>query len=136
MIYKEYLCAINSKTGEMASSKDFENIWANYQNILKTKNVSIVDYCQRNGIVYAQFEKWYRKHVSGVSIVPLPDTDVQTDASSVIPPESSSSQAPYGDVTARVNYVNIEFSNGLKVCQKSIAYEQLRMLVEKLEGLC
>ncbi len=37
---------------------------------------------------------------------------------------------------AKVNYVNIEFSNGLKVCQKSISYEHLKMLVEKLEALC
>ena len=81
----------------MASSKDFEKIWESYQEVVKTKDISIVDYCQRNGIVYSQFQRWYKKHVSGV---------------------------------------NIEFSNGLKVCQKSISYEHLKMLVEKLEALC
>ena len=38
----------------MASSKDFEKIWESYQETVKTRSVSIVDYCQRNGIVYAQ----------------------------------------------------------------------------------
>ena len=31
----------------MASSKDFEKIWESYQEVVKTKDVSIVDYCQR-----------------------------------------------------------------------------------------
>ena len=48
----------------MASSKDFEKIWESYQDAVKTRSVSIVDYCQRNGIVYAQFHSWYKKHVS------------------------------------------------------------------------
>ena len=120
----------------MASSKDFEKIWGNYQEVIKTKDVSIVDYCQRNGIVYSQFQRWYKKHVSGVSIVPVSGSDVQTESAPMIPPGSSSSQHPFGHVTTKVNYVNIEFSNGLKVCQKSISYEHLKILVEKLEALC
>ena len=36
----------------------------------------------------------------------------------------------------RVNFVNIEFCNGLKVYQKQIDYVQLKQLVEKLEALC
>ncbi len=63
----------------MASSKDFEKIWGNYQEVIKTKDVSIVDYCQRNGIVYSQFQRWYKKHVSGVSIVPVSGSDVLGD---------------------------------------------------------
>jgi len=34
----------------MASSKDFEKIWESYQDVVTTKDISIVDYCQRNGI--------------------------------------------------------------------------------------
>lgn len=41
----------------MASSKDFEKIWESYQDAVKTRSVSIVDYCQRNGIVYGQFQR-------------------------------------------------------------------------------
>lgn len=29
----------------MASSNDFEDLWANYQDLIKPKYVSIVDYC-------------------------------------------------------------------------------------------
>ena len=40
----------------MASSKDFEKIWESYQDAVKTRSVSIVDYCQRNGIVYESMD--------------------------------------------------------------------------------
>ena len=120
----------------MASSKDFEKIWESYQEVVKTKDISIVDYCQRNGIVYSQFQRWYKKHVSGVNIVPVSDPDVQTESVPMILAESSPSQHPSGHVKTKVNYVNIEFSNGLKVCQKFMSYEHLKMLVEKLEALC
>ena len=51
----------------MASSNDFEKIWECYQDVVKTKDISIVDYSQRNGIVYSQFQRWYykRKPLSG-----------------------------------------------------------------------
>ena len=51
----------------MASSNDFEKIWESYQEVVKTKDISIVDYCQRNGIVYSQFLRWYKKHAFGKS---------------------------------------------------------------------
>lgn len=120
----------------MASSKDFEKIWESYQEVVKTKDISIVDYCQRNGIVYSQFQRWYKKHVSGVNIVPVSDPDPQIESSLMMSEESTPSQHLSGHAKANVNYVSIEFSNGLKVCQKSISYEHLKMLVEKLEALC
>ena len=88
-----------------------------------------------HGIVYSQFQQWYKKHVSGVNIVPVSVPDFQTE-SSMISVEPTSSQHLSGHVSAKVKYVNIEFSNGLKVFQKCIDYEHLKMLVEKLEALC
>ena len=120
----------------MASSKDFEKIWESYQEVVQTKDVSIVDYCQRNGIVYSQFQRWYKKHVSGVSIVPVSDLEIQQESVDTVQKDSEPIRQATGYVKTRVSYVNIEFSNGLKVCQKSIDYEQLKMLVEKLEVLC
>ena len=35
----------------MASSKDFEKIWESYQEVVKAKDVSIVDYCQRCSVL-------------------------------------------------------------------------------------
>ncbi|MBQ8593331.1 MAG: hypothetical protein IJ467_03435, partial [Bacteroidaceae bacterium] len=40
----------------MISSKDLEKIWETYQKVAKTQNISIVDYCQYNGIVYSRFQ--------------------------------------------------------------------------------
>lgn len=120
----------------MASSKDFEKIWESYQEAVKSRDVSIVEYCQRNGIVYSQFQRWYKKHVSGVRIVPVSDSDIQQEPVEATQREPEPIHQIAGHVTTRVNYVNIEFSNGLKVCQKSISYEHLKTLVEKLEALC
>ena len=120
----------------MASSKDFEKKWDSYQEVVKTKDVSIVDYCQRNGIVYSQFQRWYKKHVSGVSIVPVSDPEIQEESADTVQVASEPNRHPSGHVKARVNHVSMEFSNGLKVFQKSIDYEHLKLLVEKLEALC
>jgi len=111
----------------MASSKDFEKIWETYQDVSKTRNISIVDYCQCNGIVYSQFQKWYKKYVSNVNVIPVADTPATNQP--LLPVNGGSSSCP-------VVYVSIEFSNGLKVCQKSLDYNRLKLLVEKLEGLC
>ena len=121
----------------MASSKDFEKIWESYQEVVKTKDVSIVDYCQRNGIVYSQFQRWYKKHVSGVSIVPVSGpTILQQESLEAVQGAADPGRHSSERAKTRVNYVNIEFSTGLKVFQKSIDYDQLKMLVEKLEALC
>ena len=98
--------------------------------------MSIVDYVQRNGVVYGQFERWYKKHVGGVSIIPVSSEEARTESTSVTRQVSSLSHPSPAHVPARVLFVSIEFSNGLKVCQKSIDYVQLRLLVEKLEALC
>lgn len=37
----------------MASSNDFEKIWESYQEVIKTKDISIVDYCLRRFLVRA-----------------------------------------------------------------------------------
>ena len=120
----------------MATSKDFEKLWRRYQDEFQSSGKSIVTYCQENGIIYSQFQRWYKKHVSGVNIVPVSDPDPQIESSLMMSEESTPSHHLSGHAKAKVNYVNIEFSNGLKVCQKSISYEHLKMLVEKLEALC
>ena len=111
-------------------------LWERYQELIKVKDVSIVDYCQRNGIVYSQFEKWYKKSTNNVSLVAL-----APPSSSPLPPESSilPSKAPVQSPSSSLSQVlrlEIEFSNGMTVIQKSIDYDTLRNLVEKLEVLC
>ena len=91
----------------MASSNDFEKIWESYQEVVKTKDISIVDYCQRNGIVYSQFQRWYKKHISGVNIVPVSAPDFQTDSAMIseesnrLPVHGGRREHPHGAHTIR-----------------------------------
>ena len=45
----------------MASSEDFKKLYELYQTEGVPNGVSIVDFCQRNGVVYNQFERWFKK---------------------------------------------------------------------------
>ena len=118
----------------MASSLDFQKIWDSYQGLVKTKEISIVDYCQRNGIVYSQFERWYKKYVSNVRIVPVSEKEPQVQEPVPDTVEKEGKDIPKKEPI--VEYVSLSFSNGLKVNQKSLDYDQLKLLVEKLEALC
>ncbi|WP_158216551.1 hypothetical protein [Prevotella sp. P4-51] len=44
----------------MASSEDFKRILELYNQESKTSGVSTVAFCQKNSIVYSQFERWYK----------------------------------------------------------------------------
>lgn len=120
----------------MASSKDFEKIWESYQHLIKTKDVSIADYCQRNGIVYSQFLGWYKKHISGVSLVPVSDSTRQPEPPLAFDEEPVPVRRPSANGAAKVKFVKIELSNGLTFYQNHIDYGHLKLLVEKLEALC
>lgn len=76
----------NIKNTIMASSEDFKKDRL-YNQESKTSGVSIVAFCQKNGIVYSQFERWYKNRhkvkVHAVEIVerdgtiPVQDTKLQ-----------------------------------------------------------
>lgn len=60
----------------MASSEDFKRILELYNQESKTSGVSIVTFCQKNGIVYSQFERWYKnRHKVKVHAVDIVDRD-------------------------------------------------------------
>ena len=60
----------------MASSEDFKRILELYNQESKTSGVSIVTFCQKNGIVYSQFERWYKNwHKIKVHAVDIVDKD-------------------------------------------------------------
>ena len=48
----------------MASSEDFKKFCELYQTEGVPNGVSIVDFCQRNEVVYKQFERWFKKRYS------------------------------------------------------------------------
>lgn len=126
----------NPKVYVMATSKDYEKLWKRYQDEVQATGKSIVTYCQENGIVYAQFEKWYKSKgrfsVKTPSIVPVEVTDVPSELESPKQePQRHLNQDPMW-----IRSFTIQFRNGLEIRHQNISYSSLVSLVEKLEGLC
>lgn len=63
-------------------------------------------------------------------------TILQQESLEAVQGAADPSRQSSGRAKTRVNYVNIEFSNGLKMYHKSLDYDYLKLLVEKLEVLC
>ena len=127
----------------MASSEDYKKLYDLYQVEGVPKGISIVDFCQRNGIVYKHFERWFKKRYSqndtGVHRVRLVDTTPSDDQSlSESQPSEQQSGIPRDEqeeATVRL-FVTIRTSQGLSIQQNNLTYRQLLSLVEKLEVLC
>lgn len=119
----------------MASSTDFKLLFAKYQEDGVKQGISIVKYCQMNGVVYSHFERWYKKYRAGVVLpVEIVDESGLLDKSEVGSPSIPSDSASSSLVS--VTYVSIVFSNGLKVSNHNLSYQSLRGMIEKLEVLC
>ena len=120
----------------MATSKDFEKLWNRYQDEVQATGKSIVTFCQENGIVYAQFEKWYkskgRSSAKMPSIVPVEVTDILAEVES----SKQDTQRPFNQDPMWIRSFTILFRNGLEIRHQNISYSSLASLVEKLEGLC
>ena len=118
----------------MISNSDFEKAWFLYKTEYEPKNISINDFCIRNGIAYTEFNKWYRKMHK--SIVPLEIEDAPASESQMViePLEEASPKDPHlkrGGIQ-----VFIRTCDGLQLQKKGLSYQGLISLVEKLEGLC
>ena len=120
----------------MATSRDFEKLWKRYQDEVQATGKSIVTYCQENGIVYSQFERWYKNKgkssVRNASIVPVEVTDLPSEEES---PRQDSVRNPNQD-PMWIRSFSIQFRNGLEIRHQNLSYSSLARLVEKLEGLC
>ena len=127
----------------MASSEDFKRILELYNQESKTNGISIVAFCQKNGIVYSQFERWYKKRhkvkVHAVDIVdrdgtiPVQDTKLQDTCDKVVK-VAESQDGPHANVTLFT--IQIKSTSGMYFQQRNIDYNVLKDLVEKLEVLC
>jgi len=131
-----YLCRRKPKVYVMATSRDFEKLWKQYQDEIQSSGKSIVTYCQENGIVYSQFERWYKKRSSSQDkqpmLVPVEVTDIPYDADVQ---RQDSPKYPNQD-PMWIRSFTIQFRNGLEIRHQNISYSSLASLVEKLEGLC
>lgn len=130
----------------MASSEDFKRILELYNQEVKSSGVSIVSFCQQNGIVYSQFERWY-KNRKKIKVHPVKIVDKDGHSQTHIPDKVVSSEVdPFTPEVCNENgsvisssvlfSVSIRTSSGLSLQQSRIDYHQLHALVEKLEVLC
>ncbi len=113
----------------MFSSKDFEKCWFLYQSEGLPYNLSIEEFCLKQGVPVNGFNKWYRdthKRIHPIQVVGAPVSEAKEDSSE----DQNSSKA-----SVRIA-VTICMSNGVFVKRKNLSYESLLRFVEKLEGLC
>lgn len=113
----------------MFSSKDFEKCWFLYQSEGLPYNLSIEEFCLKQGVPVNEFNKWFRdthKRIHPIQVSGVPTSETKQGA--------SEDQAPSKE-PVRIA-VTICMSNGVFVKRKNLSYEGLQKFVEKLEGLC
>ena len=116
----------------MYSNDDLERFYFQYQTEAVPSGESVQSFCKRNNVPYNIFSKWYkdtRQKIVEVSVDGLPSADSSPSSRSpeVTPPKAQG--------TLRI-MVDIAMSNGLRLSQKNLSYQDLRSLIEKLEVLC
>ena len=138
-----YLCTAKHKNTIMASSEDFKRILELYNQESKASGVSIVAFCQKNGIVYSQFERWYKNRhkvkVHAVDIVdrdgtiPVQDTKLPDTCDKVVEvAEPQDVRLPKPTLFT----IQLKSTTGMYFQQRNIDYNRLKDLVERLEVLC
>ena len=96
------------------------------------KGISINSFCVGQGVPYNQFNDWFRK--THKKIVP-----VQIDGK---PSEECEVSEPVKEDIKKTSHskgnimVSIQTREGLQIRKKNLSYQELKSLVEKLEGLC
>lgn len=111
----------------MYSASDFEKLWFLYKTEGEPKGISINSFCINQGVPYEQFNEWFRK--THKKIVP-----VQIDGAPTCE-ERNQEEISKNDIKGRI-MVNIQTRDGLQIRKKNLSYQELKQLVERLEGLC
>ena len=113
----------------MYSNSDFEKLWFLYKTEGEPKGISINSFCVSQGVSYNHFNDWFRK--THKKIVP-----VQIDGLPCSDEESAKEVAPAMVKEKGHIMVLIQNRDGLQIKKKNLTYPELKLLVEKLEGLC
>lgn len=135
----------------MYSNEDLERFYFRYQTEALPHGTSLQTFCLNNNVPYNIFSKWYkntRRKVIEVQVQGRPnqkdlsDEDVQGDK----PVKKSASNSDVVcDKVLSTNvtelsdvriWLELHFSNGLYLSRKNLSYQQLLLMVEKMEGLC
>ena len=126
----------------MATSNDFQAIHKRYQEEGLPQGVSIIRFCQQNGIVYKQYERWL-KNRRKVAIHPVSLTDVPKDIESgeeVLETSTDElaepvSVKPLSSSPVLFN-LRIVTNTGMLLQHRDLDYANLLNLIQRLEGLC
>ena len=120
----------------MYSSEDLERFYFQYQTEAMPNGISIEQFCSRNKVPYNIFYKWYkdtRNKIVEVKVDGLPASD-QEESKKESPSQEPSSTAMKPSCVRIL--VELRMTNGLHISQKNLSYQELKQLIEKLEGLC
>lgn len=125
----------------MASSEDFQSIYELYKKQGIPNGISIVKFCQHNGVVYSQFERWFksRKKTANPSVHPveLVDKDGLLDSNKAMDEDAPSGPDPIKPEETLLRFgITVRTNQGLSIQQNNLTYLQMLELVEKLEVLC
>ena len=116
--------------------KSIKRFYFQYQTEAMPKGISIEQFCSRNKVPYNIFYKWYkdtRNKIVEVKVDGLPPSAQEE------PKQESPSQEPSSTVKKPSGIrilVELRMTNGLHISQKNLSYQELKRLIEKLEGLC
>lgn len=119
----------------MYSSEDLERFYFQYQTEAMPKGISIEQFCSRNKVPYNIFYKWYkdtRNKIVEVKVDGL-SSSVQEQRKKEARQQEPQKTGPTSPVRI---LVELRMTNGLHVSQKNLSYQELKRLIEKLEGLC
>lgn len=145
------------------NNDELERYWFRYKSEAEPHGTSLERFCQIHKISYKALDNWRRQtkckiypvEVYGKDEVPTPVENAATQPAA----GQRSLQSKFmsckhrqgqrtddnnetkdgeesGNVSSVRVMVNIKATNGLCVFQKNLDYEGLRLLVERLEGLC
>ena len=120
----------------MYSSEDLERFYFQYQTEAMPKGISIEQFCSRNKVPYNIFYKWYkdtRNKIVEVKVDGLPTSTQEEPKVESRLQEQSSTETKSSCVRI---LVELRMTNGLHLSQKNLSYQELKQLIEKLEGLC
>ena len=117
----------------MYSSEDLERFYFQYQTEAMPNGISIEQFCLKNKVPYNIFSKWYRDTLKKIVEVQVAGKPVKSEQQPTNPPGEE--DVPKEKTSVRI-LVEFRMTNGLYLSQKNLSYQELKRLVEKLEGLC
>ena len=131
----------------MYSNEDLERFYFKYQSEALPHGQSLQSFCMNNNVPYNIFSKWYkdtRRKVVSVQVDGRPSEesteksvestqDVNTPLKRL--EECSLSEDKVHESTIRI-WLELRMSNGLYISKKNLSYQELRSMIQKLEGLC